>query len=90
MVKISLCYTYMEDQSTFREFCGHHHFGQLLQNICVTDDHGYVYFVMDTIPSFYLIVLHLSTNINNSECFFLTARLIYSIKCTMNSYYCYC
>jgi len=25
MVKISLCYTYMEDQSTFREFCGRHH-----------------------------------------------------------------
>jgi hypothetical protein len=45
-------------------------FGQRLQNICVTDDHGYVYFVMDTIPSFYLIVLHLSTNINNSEWFF--------------------
>ena len=37
--------------------------GQLLQNICITDNHEYVYFVMDTIPSFYL-VLSLSTNIN--------------------------
>jgi hypothetical protein len=29
--------------------------GQLLQNICITDNHEYVTFVMDTIPSFYLI-----------------------------------
>jgi hypothetical protein len=37
--------------------------GRLLQNICITDDYGYVPFVMDTIPSVYL-VRHLSTNIN--------------------------
>ena len=37
--------------------------GRLLHNICITDDYGYVPFVMDAIPSFYL-VLHLSTNIN--------------------------
>ena len=65
MVKISLCYTYMEDKSTFLEFYGRHH--QLMncyvQNICITDDHRYVNFVMDKIPPFYL-VLHLSTNIN--------------------------
>jgi hypothetical protein len=36
---------------------------QLLQNICITYDHRHVNFVMDTIPFFYLIVLHLSTNI---------------------------
>jgi uncharacterized membrane protein YcaP (DUF421 family) len=65
MVNISLCYTYMEDQSTFREFVVAIIIGQLLQNICITDDHGYVPFVMTTIPSFYLVP-HLSTNIN--EC----------------------
>ena len=37
--------------------------GQLLQNICITDDHGYVPLVMDTLLPFYLF-LHLSTNIN--------------------------
>jgi hypothetical protein len=57
------CYTYMEDKSTFREFVVAIISGQLLQNFCITDDHGYAPFVMDTFPSFYL-VLHLSTNIN--------------------------
>jgi hypothetical protein len=53
----------MEDKSGFREFVVSIIIGQLLQNICITDNHEYVTFVMNTIPSFYL-VLHMSTNIN--------------------------
>jgi hypothetical protein len=51
----------MEDQSTFREFCVVAIIiGQLLQNICITDDHGYVPFVMNTVPPFYPVI-HLFT-----------------------------
>ena len=52
----------MEDKSRFREFCGRHHHWSTVTNICITDNHGHVTFVMDTIPYFYFI-LYLYTNI---------------------------
>jgi hypothetical protein len=30
--------------------------GRLLQNICITDDHGYVPAVMDTLTPFYFVL----------------------------------
>ena len=41
-------------KSSRRKFCGRHHDKNPLWNVCVTDDNGYVLFVVVTVPYFVL------------------------------------